>query len=177
MYCLWCAGHTERGGGWGWGGKGWRSIGIRAGRERGGTQWVRREGYHIFTGISSFKIFIRRSLTLYLFSAPPSRHGSLWSSAVWSDILRLSVCACVWQSKQCLHVQVCVHAGSWLSYEFINYNSLSFIQVLSVATQNTLPSSLPYFSLFPLRFCLHSSSPPQLTRRANTGFASKNKRL
>ena len=68
-----------------------------------------REGYHIFTGISSFKIFIRRSLALYLFSAPPSRRRSLWSSAVWSDILCLGVCVCVCVCVcEAVSVSVCV---------------------------------------------------------------------
>lgn len=79
--------------------RGWRSIGIRAWRERGGTQWVRQEGYHIFTGISSFKMFIRRSLTLYLFSATRSLHSRLWSLAVWSDMLPvIYMSVCVWSS-------------------------------------------------------------------------------
>lgn len=113
MQCLWCVGHRGGRGGW------WRSTGIRAGKN-GGT--VEREwgGYHIFTGISSFKIFIRRFLSLYLFSAPPSRHGSLWSLAVWSDMVfvHASLRVCVgggWpsQSRASASKSVCMPAPDY----------------------------------------------------------------
>lgn len=141
--------------------RGWRSIGIRAWRERGGTQWVRREGYHIFTGMSSFKMFIRHSLTLYLFSATRSLHSRLWSLAVWSDMLPvvyMSVCVCVKQCEWSLCFQVYAHAAPWLSFDFINYKALSFIQVLSADTYLPCSSLMPSFSLVSLSFCFHSSS-------------------
>ena len=168
----------------GGGSRGWRSTGIRAGRERGGTRWVReREGYHIFTGISSFKIFIRRSLALYLFSAPPSRRRSLWSSAVWSDILCLGVCVCVcvclW-SCECECVCVCVwlwvtvwdRASKACMSKYVRMLAPDYPLSLLITTlchtsrfyqspHRTLPSSpLPSFSLFPLRFPSPHPPPP-----------------
>ena len=92
-----CRTERERGGGEGAG----EALALEhGGRGERCSGW----GYHIFTGISSFKIFIRRSLNLYLFSATPSSHSRLWSSAVGSDIL--CVCVCVWLCV-CKCVSVC----------------------------------------------------------------------
>lgn len=100
-------------------------------------------------------------------------HHGFRSSAVWSDIFRE-------RERPAWHVQVRLHGGSWLPFDFINYKPLSFIQFLSVTVQNTLSSVVPWFFFISITFLsplLFPLSPFPLIRTANTGCASKNKRL
>lgn len=143
----------------------------QAGRGEGRSGWGGRviifsqEFPHLKSSLGAPSLYICSRLLHHAAAAS----GPWLCGAIYSASLCVRVCAArtharssVRRSEQSLHVQVRMHAGSWLSFEFINYNSLSFIQVLSVAAQNTFLSSLSSFSLVSLRFCAPTTPPTSL---------------